>query len=92
MLFRSEILQLNTPDDFICSTGISHSVRELCNYVFSSLNLDYREYVKDLVRPGQDLRYSIDDGKLKQLGWQARANFDKELAKIVEYYRKTFVW
>lgn len=55
-------------------------------------NVDYRDYVKDLVRPGQDLRYSIDDGKLKQLGWQARANFDKELAKIVEYYRKTFVW
>ena len=25
-----EILQLNHPDDFVCSTGVSHSVRELC--------------------------------------------------------------
>jgi GDP-D-mannose dehydratase len=34
-----EILQLDEPNDFVCSTGISHSVRDLCNYVFTKLDL-----------------------------------------------------
>ena len=45
-----------------------------------------------ITRPGQDVRYSINDTKLKALGWTPRANFDQELVKIVEYYRQTFVW
>lgn len=43
-------------------------------------------------RPGQDVRYSINDSKLRQLGWQPKAVFETELAKIVNYYSKTFVW
>jgi dTDP-D-glucose 4,6-dehydratase len=45
-----------------------------------------------MTRPGQDLRYSIDDTKLKNLGWSATADFDKELKKVVEYYRNNFIW
>lgn len=44
------------------------------------------------VRPGQDVRYSIDDSKLKKLGWTPKAQFDQELAKIVEYYKHNFIW
>jgi dTDP-D-glucose 4,6-dehydratase len=43
-------------------------------------------------RQGQDVRYAIDDSKLKSLGWKPKANFDTELAKIVEYYKNNFVW
>jgi dTDP-glucose 4,6-dehydratase len=43
-------------------------------------------------RPGQDVRYAIDDSKLKMLGWYAKADFDDELKKIVKYYTKNFVW
>ncbi len=50
------------------------------------------EYVNDIERVGQDVRYSIDDSKLKALGWTAKANFDKELKKIVKYYKQNFVW
>jgi len=39
------ILQQDTPDDFVCSTGVSHTVRELCEYVFGKLDLDYKDYV-----------------------------------------------
>jgi len=49
-------------------------------------------YIADLQRPGQDVRYAIDDSKLKALGWMPKANFDVELEKIVEYYRNNFVW
>jgi dTDP-glucose 4,6-dehydratase len=46
----------------------------------------------NIKRPGQDVRYSINDNKLQELGWQSCANFDIELKKIVDYYRQTFVW
>jgi dTDP-glucose 4,6-dehydratase len=49
-------------------------------------------YVLDLVRPGQDVRYAIADQKLKALGWSPQADFDTELEKIVEYYKTNFVW
>lgn len=34
-------------------------------------------------RSGQDVRYSLDDSKLKALGWKPRRNFHEELARIV---------
>ena len=43
-------------------------------------------------RIGQDVRYSIDDSKLKELGWEPEADFDKELKIIVDYYKKNFIW
>jgi dTDP-glucose 4,6-dehydratase len=49
-------------------------------------------YLEHMSRPGQDLRYSIDDSKLQELGWQPLADFDRELKKIVKYYKKNFVW
>lgn len=54
---------------------------------------DYDKYL-DLTwsRPGQDVRYSIDDSKLQKLGWRAQADFRQELPKIVEYYKQNFVW
>ena len=43
-------------------------------------------------RPGQDVRYAISDTKLKSTGWQPKANFDQELALIVDYYQQNFIW
>ena len=36
-----QILQLDEPDDFVCATGISHSVQELCDYAFGAVGLNY---------------------------------------------------
>lgn len=54
---------------------------------------DYSKYLNlDITRPGQDVRYSINDEKLRSLGWRPNAIFEVELAKIVQYYSQTFVW
>lgn len=45
-----------------------------------------------VVRQGQDVRYAINDDKLKALGWAPAANFDVELETIVEFYKKNFCW
>ena len=50
------------------------------------------DYIEHMERIGQDVRYSVDDTKLKKLGWQPRAEFDTELKKIVKYYKNNFIW
>jgi dTDP-D-glucose 4,6-dehydratase len=43
-------------------------------------------------RIGQDVRYALDDSKLRALGWEPKMNFDEELPHIVEYYKNKFIW
>lgn len=43
-------------------------------------------------RRGQDIRYSLDDSKLKTIGWKPTKIFDEEIEKIVSYYKKNFKW
>lgn len=43
-------------------------------------------------RDGQDVRYSLDDTKLRKLGWSNKCELDKELVNVVEYYRNNFIW
>jgi dTDP-D-glucose 4,6-dehydratase len=50
------------------------------------------DYIEHMIRVGQDVRYSIDDSKLRHLGWKPEAIFDNELVKIVEYYKENFIW
>lgn len=43
-------------------------------------------------RVGQDIRYSLDDSKLKCLGWNPTKIFDQEIEQIVSYYKNNFKW
>ena len=53
----------------------------------------WEEYIDfSYVREGQDVRYAINDDKLRSLGWKPQKSFDEELPKIVEYYKNKFIW
>jgi dTDP-D-glucose 4,6-dehydratase len=43
-------------------------------------------------RVGQDVRYSVDDTKLKQTGWKPVKQFDEELSEIVNFYKNNYIW
>ena len=89
-----EILQLDKPNDFVCATGISHSVRELCNYVFSSLNLDYKEYVtqdEKFLRPEELHNLKGDSSKLvKETNWTHNYTFESMLDEMINYWLKEY--
>ena len=54
---------------------------------------DYEEHLDlSYLRAGQDLRYSLDDKKIRMLGWCPRHKFDKDLIHIVEHYKNKFIW
>ena len=56
-------------------------------------NSEFFDYIDFTVtRPGQDVRYSLDDSKLRELGWQPKKKFDPELSDIVHYYMNKFIW
>jgi dTDP-glucose 4,6-dehydratase len=65
-------------------------VRKIVQLMFGHQDID--QYITKAERPGQDLRYAIDDSKLKALGWAPQADFDQELVDIVKYYTDNFVW
>jgi len=43
-------------------------------------------------REGQDLRYALDDSKLRDIGWEPKVVFDEELPEIVKYYKGKYIW
>jgi GDPmannose 4,6-dehydratase len=85
-----EILQLDEPNDFVCSTGISHSVRNLCEYVFTKLDLNYEDYVKldeKFLRPEELNNLKGDSNKLKELtGWSPTYTFETMLDEMIEHW------
>ena len=52
-----------------------------------------RDYVDfSYKREGQDVRYALNDMKLRNLGWSPRKVFDEEISEVVDYYKDNFVW
>lgn len=84
------ILQHEIPDDFVCSTGISHSVKDLVEYVFESLDLDWTKYVstdKKYLRPEELKHLKGDCSKIKNdLGWSPEYNFESMMDEMIEYW------
>ncbi len=43
-------------------------------------------------RPGEDVRYALDDSKIRALGWEPKSLFSNEISHIVDYYKNKFIW
>lgn len=88
------MLQLDKPGDFVCATGISHTVRELCEYAFTELDLDYREYVtadEKFFRPEELEFLKGDSTKLRNAtGWKPEYTFESMITEMVEYWDKIY--
>jgi len=88
------ILQLDNPDDFVCATGVSHSVRDLCEYVFGALDLNYLDYVKQdekFYRPEELNDLKGDSKKLREtIGWKPEYTFETMLDEMIEYWLHKF--
>ena len=88
------MLQLDNPDDFVCATGVSHSVRNLCEYVFRYLDLNYLDYViqdEKFYRPEELRDLKGDSTKLrKTINWLPKYTFETMLDEMIEYWLHKF--
>ena len=86
------IINHHTPDEFIVATGETHTVRDLCDTVFTKLGMDYRDYVVQnpkFMRP-EELKYlKGDPSRAKSvLGWEPEYTFSSMIDEMIERWGK----
>lgn len=86
------IVNAEIPSDYVVATGTTHSVRELCEYVFLRLDLDYNNYVVQnpkFLRP-QELKYlKGDTTRIKaELGWTPSYTFEALLDEMIQHWQE----
>jgi GDPmannose 4,6-dehydratase len=85
------ILQQPNPDDYIVATGESRSVRDMCDYVFGKLGLNYKEHVvqvEKFMRP-EELQYLRGDAsKIRnELGWKPEYDFSMLMDEMIAHWQ-----
>ncbi|MDM8519075.1 GDP-mannose 4,6-dehydratase [Anaerolineales bacterium HSG6] len=80
------MLQQDQPDDYVISTGETHSVKELCEAAFEGVGLNWEDYVvvdEKFYRPAEVDLLIGDCSKAKnKLGWEPTVSF-RELVKLM---------
>lgn len=82
------MLQQDEPDDYVISTGETHSVRELCEVAFSRVGLNYEDYVvidERFYRPAEvDLLIGDATKGKEKLGWEPTVTFKQLIEMMVD--------
>lgn len=82
------MLQQDTPDDYVISSGETHTVRDMCDIAFSHLGLDYRDFVKSdprFYRPAEVHVLLGDSAKARtKLGWAPEVDFPGLIRMMVD--------
>lgn len=84
------IINHNIPDDFVVATGQTHSVREMTDYVFLKLGLDYKEYVTQnpvYLRPEELPYLRGDSSKLRStFNWKPEYTFETLMDEMINFW------
>ena len=88
------IVQQDEPGDYVVSTGVTHSVREMCDYVFSKLDLDYKDYVYQnpkFLRPEELPYLKGDSTKIRtELGWEPEYTFETLMDDMINHWLEVY--
>ncbi|MEX2143849.1 MAG: GDP-mannose 4,6-dehydratase [Anaerolineales bacterium] len=83
-----KMLQQDEPKDFVIGTGVTYSVRRLCELAFGYLGLDHKKYIvedKRFYRPAEvDLLISDPSKAKKELGWDPAMDFETLVRMMVD--------
>lgn len=90
------IAQTSSPDDYVVATGETRSVREMCDYVFGKLGLDYTQHVvqnKKYLRP-EELPYLRGDAtKIRNtLGWKPVYSFEALMDEMIAHWQDLYLY
>ena len=84
------IMQHQTPRDWVVATGKTRSVRDLCQYVFEKLNLDFQNFVKlnpKFLRNEELNLLKGDSTEVREkLGWQPTYTFESMIDEMLDYW------
>lgn len=81
------ILQQEKPDDFVISTGSTHSVLDFVRAAFEELDLDYQKYVHvnpAFFRPAETHVLCGNNSKIRtQIGWEPQTTFQQLVTGMI---------
>jgi GDPmannose 4,6-dehydratase len=84
------IVQQDKPSDWVVATGETRSVRDMCEYVFSKLGLDYKQFVvqnEKFLRPEELPYLKGDSTKIRtELGWTPTYTFESMMDEMIEFW------
>ena len=84
------ILAYDKPDDFVCATGNTYTIRQLCDISFGLFDMDYRDYVvtdKIYERPEELHLLKGDYTKLKDtLGFEHTYTLNSMMEEMINHY------
>lgn len=84
------IVQQEKPGDWVVATGETRSVRDMCEYVFGKLGLDYKDYVvqnQKFLRPEELPYLKGDSTRIRtELGWKPTYTFESMMDEMIEYW------
>lgn len=87
------MLQADVPGDFVIATGVAHSVRQLCEFAFARVGLDYEHYVRvnpEYFRPAEAEILVGDSTKAYEvLGWVPEVGFDELIGMMVDAHMES---
>jgi dTDP-glucose 4,6-dehydratase len=70
----------------------SETARKVIKAFYGTDN-DWERYIDySYKRVGQDVRYALNDDKIRKLGWSPKKVFDDEIKSIVDHYKEDFRW
>ncbi|CAH1231508.1 GDP-mannose 4,6-dehydratase [Paenibacillus allorhizoplanae] len=82
------MLQQETPDDYVISTGETHTVEELVDIAFGHVGLNWQDHIvidQKFVRPAEVDLLLGDHSKAKEkLGWELEVGFKQLITMMVE--------
>ncbi len=89
------MLQADEPKDYVCATGKTYSVKDVCKIAFRHVGItDWEEHIHidhNFIRPAELDFLRGDSTKLqKELGWKPKVDFEKLITMMVDEDLKRF--
>jgi GDPmannose 4,6-dehydratase len=86
------IMDYDEARDWIVSSGFSRSVREMCDYVFKKIGLDYKNFViqdEKFLRPEELNFLKGDSTEIRNiLGWKPKISFEELIDEMLNFWLK----
>lgn len=84
------ILNNDKADDYVVATGTTHSVKQMCAYVFAKLCMDYEDHIvinEKFIRPDELKYLKGDSTKIRQqLGWKPEYTFETLMDEMIQHW------
>jgi len=82
------MLQSHAADDYVLSTGITHSIKQLCEIAFARAGLKYENHVRENLsdsRPLESVLLTGDSSKARErLNWAPQTSFKTMIEAMVD--------